>query len=68
MALATQEWSLMINDMLIIAESATDFSDIPISMRRLRRGTNLYIAKVYNNIQYLVMTKLTVSPPTPSVN
>lgn len=64
MSLVTQLWASMINEMLIVAESATDFSDIPITMRRVKRDQRLYIAKVYGNIQYLIMTKQTVTSTT----
>jgi hypothetical protein len=58
MALATREWSSMIENMVIAAEEMTTFNDLPVGMRRLTRDGILYVARVYDNIQYMVAGKI----------
>lgn len=58
MELATQDWVYLLEQMLITAESMTEYSPLPSNMRRLKRGTMLYVVAVYKNIQYLVAAKL----------
>lgn len=60
MSLITQGWANIVNEMLIVAEKMTEFSDIPISMRRVKRNNNVYVARVYMNIQYLVLAKISI--------
>lgn len=57
-AAATRDWSSLMEALVIAAESMTEFSDLPIGMRRLTRDGILYVAKVYLNIQYLVAAKI----------
>ena len=65
---ATQNWVLMLNAMLKVAETMTDFSDLPQSpypMTRLRRTnaageTYMYVVANFNNIQYLVVSRQSV--------
>lgn len=59
MSLATQGLCLMLEEMLKIAETMTEFSDIPTTMTRLKRtnadvGEFLYLVKSYEKVQYLV--------------
>jgi len=64
----TQRWVQMLNNMLYVAESMTDFSDLPqqpYPMTRLRRTnpageTFMYVVANYNNIQYLVASRQSV--------
>lgn len=57
MQTATKEWVLMINDMLIIAEGATELTPVPAGMARIKRGNVVYIVKSIDNINYLVAAK-----------
>jgi hypothetical protein len=57
MELKTQKWVLLLERLLIVAETLTEFSSIPIDMRRIHRGGFLYVSATYENIQYLVGAK-----------
>lgn len=58
MLLATQNWSALIEEMLIVAESVGTYTTIPSNMRRITRSGVMYIVAVYANVQYLVAAKL----------
>lgn len=60
MSLVTQGWVLMIAAMLPIARDMTTASTVPIGYSRVTRGTKLFLAKSYNDVQFLV-----ASPATP---
>lgn len=58
----TQEWVALLHHMLKVAETMTDFSDLPQNMTRLRRTnedgeTIMYVVANYDNIQYLVVSR-----------
>jgi hypothetical protein len=57
MSLNTSTWSVLLERMLIAAESMTAHSTLPTDMRRVTRSNILYITTVYKNIQYLVAAK-----------
>jgi hypothetical protein len=57
MQLATQDFVNLLYSMLIVAEKATLFSDIPLGMSRVTRNGIVYIAASMNDILYLVVTK-----------
>lgn len=56
----TQQWVLMISEMIVVAETMNEFSTLPVGMMKMKRGTMLYVVKTYRNIQYLVAAKRTV--------
>lgn len=64
----TQGWVLLLHAMLQVAETMTDFSDlpqIPYPMTRLRRTnaqgeTYMYVVANYGNVQYLVASRQSV--------
>lgn len=58
---STQDWSYMLERMLIAAESLTEHSEVPVDMRRIRRGDMLYIARRFDNVEYLVAAKVNYS-------
>ena len=60
MELSTQNWALLLEQLLIVAETMTEFSTIPRTMRRMHRGGYLYISAVFENVQYLVSAKLNI--------
>jgi len=62
MSASTQEFVDLLERMLIVAETISDFSDIPAEVRRVKRGTRLFVAAVYQNIQYLVLAKNQTTP------
>lgn len=57
MSQATRDWMLTLEQMLIIAESMTEYSSIPFSMTRTVRDGILYLVWSYQNIHYLVAAK-----------
>lgn len=54
---ATRKWAEYLAEMLIVAESMSQYSDIPAGMTRLIRNGKLYLVKNYDNIHYLVAAK-----------
>ncbi len=68
----TQDWVAMMYALLKVAEEMTEFSDIPAGMTRLRRtdasgNSVLYVVKSYRNVQYLVVSKLSMNKYFPPV-
>lgn len=57
MSIATQEWTTLFTKMLIVAETATLYSDIPTGMSRIIRDGIMYIAASYNRILYLIVSR-----------
>jgi hypothetical protein len=53
----TQNWASMLEDMLIAAEAAGNFTVIPQGMMKVHRDGILYLAKSFKNINYLVVAK-----------
>lgn len=58
---ATREWSEMIANMISIAETMTEYSDIPLTMTRLNREGVYYLVSSYNNVHYLVGAKMSAT-------
>jgi hypothetical protein len=56
---ATQQWSNLLEQMLMIAETMTDLSAIPTGFRRVYRNNVLFLASTLNNIDYLMAVKST---------
>lgn len=56
----TQDWSTMMTNLLVIAESATEFTSIPPEVTRTKRNNVVYIVKRFENINYMVATKASV--------
>lgn len=50
----TQEFILMMNKMLVEAETMTPDSDVPESMTRVQRGNMFYITCLFNNVSYVM--------------
>lgn len=57
MGLYTTEFLYMLNEMLLIAEDMTAYSDIPRGMTRLVREGIMYVVKSYDKTQFLVAAK-----------
>lgn len=53
----TQAFLNMLETLLVAAESITELSDPPSGIRKVKRGNTLYVAKVFNTVQYLVAAK-----------
>jgi hypothetical protein len=58
----------MMYDMIIAAESMTQTSSIPFQFSRVIRNNIMYIAGIYNDVEYLVVAKDyfidNIEPPT----
>lgn len=54
----TRQWSLLMSDMLILAEKMDRFTSVPKNMRKLIRDNKLYLTAVYQNVNYLVSAKM----------
>lgn len=62
----TQGWVHRLYDLLFVAESMDEYSDVPSGMTRLRRRDAqdreiLYVVSSYQNVQYLVVSKLSMN-------
>lgn len=57
MSKKTQEWSYMLQELLIIAEDTEQQTILPSNVRKMNRNGKLYIARTYENVQYLVLAK-----------
>lgn len=57
MSQPTKNWVLEMNTLLLIAESMTDFSSIPVGYTRIKRDGKLYVSRSYLNVNYLVSAK-----------
>lgn len=53
----TQDWVTLLGGLLVVAESATEFSSLPQKIRRVFRDNKLYVSAVYDNVSYLVATR-----------
>lgn len=54
----TQAFSLNLEQMLITAETATQYTSVPSNQRRVVRDNKVYISMIMDNIQYLVYSKM----------
>lgn len=61
----TQQWIMLITNMLKVAEEMTEYSDIPVGMTRMKRGNVLYVVASYLDVQYLVVAKQYVESLAP---
>ncbi|WP_233874234.1 hypothetical protein [Paraburkholderia adhaesiva] len=57
MAVATQNFLLLLVTMLVNAETLTQYGSVPAGMTKLTRNNVLYLVTNYNNISYLMVTK-----------
>lgn len=54
----TQDWSVLLSNMLRVADEMTEFSDLPSGMTRLVRDEVLYLVASHEEFQYLVVSRL----------
>lgn len=52
-----QQFILMLNSMLVAAQTLTAYNDIPSGMNRVVRGDKMYLSSTYKDCQYLMLTK-----------
>lgn len=58
MSISTQNWILMLSEMLIVCETVNKYSAIPHNMRKIYRGDMLYLTSIYDNVNYLMAAKI----------
>lgn len=54
---ATREFITFTYEMLKLAESLTEDDPVPLGYSRVTRGSNSFLAKSHNDVQYLFLTK-----------
>lgn len=59
----TQGFALLLERLIIAAETATSYSSIPAGMRKVTRDGILYMVQRYENIQYLVAARVNYPAP-----
>lgn len=64
MSEATRDWSEILSELIIHAESMTEYTEIPEGYYRLKRNGKIYIGRAVDNIQYLVACKANFTPAT----
>lgn len=57
MSLTTQGFVRMLNDMIILAETMTRYTSVPVKLSKVVRNGALFLVGRYNNINYLVAAK-----------
>lgn len=57
MRLKTQELARELTDMIIYAETMTRYSFLPTGTKRVKRNGQIYLAKLINNINFLVLPR-----------
>ena len=57
MTVKTREWLLILEQLLITAESATQYSSMPSNLRRVDRQGIMFISALYENVNYMVAAK-----------
>lgn len=73
MSPTTQGWIMLLYQLLQVAETATEFSDLPVGLTRLKRTNSagqevLYISASYQSVQYLVVAKSWLNRNFPPAN
>lgn len=63
MTARTRDFVLMLTELLMIAENATPYSTIPIGYNRIKRNNVYYVARTYERVQYLVVTRYSLEDP-----
>lgn len=53
----TREWALLLEKLILAAETATPYTTVPVGTRRIVRNGFLFISAVYDNIHYLVAAR-----------
>lgn len=57
MAKKTQQFSTMLQELLMVADNINEYVTLPPDVRKMVRGNNLFVAKIYDGVQYLVCVK-----------
>lgn len=57
MSTRTQDFILMVNQLMNVADTANEFTDIPVELSKIIRDGKLYISRSYEDVLYLVLTR-----------
>lgn len=68
MQIATQQWIILLNKLFMVAETMTQYTDVPPGITRLIRGTMIYAVANYNDIDYLVVSKQSLETIVPDTS
>jgi hypothetical protein len=68
MTQTTQQWSNLLEQMLIVAESMTPLSPLPSGMRAVYRNNVLFLEATLNNVDYLMAVKSTYPSSSSTLN
>lgn len=60
MQVKTRDWMIFLEQLLIVAETATEFTAVPLFARKQNRNNVLYISGMFDNVNYLVAAKSNV--------
>lgn len=66
MSVRTQEFKVLFNELVKLAETTTPTTQVPQGRSRLTRGGVVYVGAHYENILYLVVTKYSVDDAAPT--
>lgn len=58
MSQETQQWVLILEQLLLVAENLDSYTTLPEDVRVLTRGTQKYVSSYYNNVNYLVKPRV----------
>lgn len=58
MSKLTRDWSQFMFDLIVTAETMTNYSTVPTKLRRVRRNGVLFISALYENVNYLVAARI----------
>lgn len=56
----TKNWALLLEQLLIAAETVGPFTSVPLGMTKLTRNGILYVVQSYDNIHFLVAAKQSI--------
>lgn len=59
MSFDTREWILGIERMIIIAETVSAYTDMPLGIRKVIRAGVIYVTAKFGNTNYLIASKMT---------
>jgi hypothetical protein len=58
MQISTRNWILTMDNLLILAETANEFTSMPANTRRLMRSNVMFISTLLDGVNYLVAAKI----------
>lgn len=59
----TKDWTIMMEELLILAEEIDEFSTLPANVRRSTRANILFVGKKHAGVEWLVATKKSLVTP-----